>query len=80
MQIPCFLYKNHSESYNIMHNILQQQQLIEIFKTVGADELHNIQIEWENQGIVEQAIQTKQEIFILTQIKSVRKQSQVRGN
>lgn len=27
-----------------MHNVLQQQQLIEIFKTVGADELHNIQI------------------------------------
>lgn len=43
-----------------MHNILQK--LIEIFKTVGADELHNTQIyntlkpknemdrEWENQG------------------------------
>lgn len=35
MQIPWFSYKNHLESYKIMHNIFQK--LTEIFKTVGAE-------------------------------------------
>lgn len=59
MQIPCFLYKNHSESYKIMHNILQK--LVEIFKTVGADELHNTKIynKWKPMNEIDRVRKTR---------------------
>jgi len=71
-----------------MHNILQK--LTKIFKTVGADELHNTQIinKWKPMNEMDRVQKTRngrasnpdkdrKSSFILTQTESLRKQTQI---